>query len=225
MNTISRDDFVNLIKDMPIRKLAVSIAYNNTNQNTLNLCSLACCESPYRELMVRLHMNTTNVTSLYDPISMYKRSCLFVTPDSLNQERIAQVLEVPNAVYVDYDMNGNDSPIDRFKDTPIEDMLFQSDEPTNVVIVFRPKRIRDHVHRLCNSYEGFGTNSESGKNKKSKKQEVIDKYINGLSFKGIWFIIVLAALFLVFSLVFGVDDMGLGEPIEVANPSNVYEPE
>ena len=148
-------DIPRIIKDTPISKLAVSI-YNAENLDSLDLCSLTCCESSNRELMVCMIKNASIIDILYDPISMYRRKCLFVTPDHLNVQRLDAIINA-DPIYVYYDVESADSPIAKFKDTPIKETIYKNTQSTDitnvsdVVIVFRPHPIRQHVRQVCGS--------------------------------------------------------------------------
>lgn len=233
-------DVARIIKDTPISKLAVSI-YNAKNLDSLDLCSLTCCESSNRELMVCMIKNASNIDILYDPISMYRRKCLFVTPDHLNVQRLDAIFDA-NPIYVYYDVESADSPITRFKDTPIKETIYKNSglgNVTDVVIVFRPHSIRQHVRQVCGSRSRVGNSSGAEYHETretfNERQKVIDKYISGLSGKGVWFLIVIVILLVTFSLIFGVDDEIQQKPempgientpnILSAEEVSVYEPE
>jgi hypothetical protein len=242
---ISANTFESIVSKLAINKVSISDYHITTphSKSSADLGITTHCESSDREIMI-LHFHSDlprdishKITLSYNPIATINRSCLFVKPDDVNQLRLERIIENSADIkFIVYDVNHPDSMVNLFKDAALEEDIYEYNGPGtdyDLVILFRTPNIRTHLRQIQdvynNPYTPMGP-AKKGLNK--RKEEIIDKYVVGMSPKNALLLVVITVVFIACSIYFGVDDNSsqLPETVEISNavkqviqPSNVIE--
>lgn len=225
---ISAIEFDSIVDNHKIREMSIDV-HNKTDINqqfpAIDIGISTHCESGARKILIHRYTNRSDVpisdqiVLTYDPIISIGRNCLFVRTDDINLKRLDSIRkDIDNIKFYLYDPSSSNSMVNNFKDSELREIIEPYDMPSNnydVVVLFETRDIRHHLEQIEKKYSNNRNVPIRDSPIKSKRQEIVDEYISGFTYKHMLLIVILVGVIISFSMAFGVDD------IDPANPRNI----